>query len=345
MKKINFLIVIVLVAFLSVGLSINSSAAAGKKVITWRLQDQYASGSWPAPYLTEPLIKWVEEATNGRLKIKRYEPGALSSVGDTFDALGRGVFDVAFMYPGFYTGSVPEANIDQGLPWGWTDAKAQTISMFNFGMFDLMEKVYAKHNVKYLVTFPLGDVYSIGTFKPVKKLEDLKGLKIRAVGIYAEYVRALGASPVSTPFDEIYMALKLGTVDGFLASVGQLVSNNLGEVIPHYLLPTTSNINCIWAANMNSWNKLPEDIKKILTLSAPKIAVYYANYYSALVENSMHIAEKKYGVKFHTLSKEDQKKAIKMALPLWEKVAKMSPDAKKAVEIVKKTNRFLGRMD
>ena len=339
MKKFSW--VVALAVFLCL---IGGQTFAQEKVIKWKLQDQYASGAWPPQFLTKPLMEWVHKATNGRLQITRYEPGALASVGDTFDALKRGAFDLSFLYPGFYVGVMPEGNIDQGLPWAWTDAKAQTISMFQFGFYDLMRKVYAKHNLHYLVHFPMGDIYHIGTIKPVSKLDDLKGLKIRAVGIYADYVKTLGVSPVSIPYDELYMALKMGTIDGYFASAGALVSNKLGEVIRHFLLPTTSNINCIWAVNMNSWNALPKDIRDLLDLDAPKVAVYFAQMYSGHVENSVAESIKRYGVQFHTLSEADQAKALNAAIPIWDSAGAKTPECKQAVEIVKQTNRYLGRM-
>jgi len=330
--------------FFGLFLLVAGPVIAQDKVIKWKLQDQYAAASWPAQYLTPPLIKWVKQATNGRLQITRYEPGALASVGDTFDALKRGAFDIAFLYPGFYVGAMPEANIDQGVPWGWTDARSQTLSLFKFGFYDLMRKVYAKHNLHYFVSFPFGDIYHIGTVKPVTKLSDLKGMKIRAVGIYAEYIKALGAIPVNLPYDELYMALKLGTIDGYYASAGGLVSNKLGEVIHHFLLPTTSSINCIWAVNMDSWNALPKDIRDMLDNTAPKVAVQIAALYSGLVEHSRAEAINKYKVKFHTLSDADQAKALQVAMRLWNAAGAKSPESKQAIDIVKETNRYLGKL-
>jgi TRAP-type C4-dicarboxylate transport system substrate-binding protein len=332
----------VVVVFL---LSIAGSGMAKEKVIKWKLQDQYAGSGPQAGYLTIPLINWIKKATNGRLQITRYEPGALASVRDTFDALRRGAFDAAFMYPGFYGGTMPEANIDQGVPWGWTDARAQTLSLFQFGFYDLMRKVYAKYNLHYLVSFPMGDIYGIGTIKPVVKLDDLKGMKLRAVGIYADYVKKLGAAPTSIPYDEMYMALKLGTIDGYLASSSALISGKLGEVIHHYLLPTTNSINCIWAVNMDSWNALPKDIRELLDNAAPMVAVENAAMYSGYVENSKAEAIKKYKVQFHTLSDADQARALKVAVPLWDAAGAKSPDCKKAVDIIKETNRYLGKME
>jgi TRAP-type C4-dicarboxylate transport system substrate-binding protein len=339
MRRCAWAVVLVVTLLLVAG-----PVIAQDKVIQWKLQDQYAGSGWQAMYLTVPMIEWIKKATNGRLQITRYEPGALVSVADTFDALKRGAFDAAFMYPGFYVGAMPEANVDQGVPWGWTDARAQTLSLFQFGFYDLMQKVYAKHNLHYLVSFPMGDIYGIGTVEPVTQLSDLKGKKIRAVGIYANYLKELGASPVSLPYDEMYMALKMGTIDGYYASASALVSSKLGEVIHHYLLPTTNSINCIWAVNMDSWNALPKDIRDLLDNAAPRVAVQIAAEYSGHVENSRVESVEKYKVQFHMMSDADQAKALEISIPLWNAAAEKSPESKQAVDIIKETNKYLGKM-
>jgi len=318
--------------------------SAETKVIEWKFQDTYPSAAWPAMHLNKPLIEWMEKVTDGRLKITWYEPGALASVGDTYDALSRGVFDAAALYPGFYVGIMPEGNVEQGLPWGWSDAKAHAVSLFKFGLFDLMKKVYAKHNLRLIAHYPMGDIYNIGTKKEVTKLEDLKGMKIRAVGIYADYVKALGAAPVSIPYGEIYMAIKMGTIDGYLASSGALVSNKLGEVVKNYILPTCNSIGFVVAVNQKSWDALPEDIKRILDTSAPHAAVGVAALYAGVVENSKSIAEKEYGVKFNMLSLQDQQRATAIAQPIWDKAGEASPESKEAVKAIKDTLKYLGRM-
>lgn len=317
--------------------------AAENKVIHWKFQDTYPASSGPGMYLNKPFINWIEQISNGRIKITRYEPGSLASVNDSYDALGRGVFDMAALYPGAYTGIMVEGNVEQGLPWGWVDAKSQVISLYKFGLFDIMKKVYAKHNLHLLAHYTMGDVNSIGTIKPVTKLSDLKGMKIRAVGSFAEYVKALGASPVSIPYGELYMALKMGTIDGYLASAGGLETQKLGEVVHNFLLPTTNSIGFIVAVNQQSWDALPADLKHILDMSAPQAAVEISAIYSGTVERSMVVAREKYGVKFHTLSPEEQQKAIKISMPIWDRQATKSPESKKAVESIKETLKYLGR--
>lgn len=317
---------------------------AASAQVKWKFQDTYGAASWPSMHLNKPFIEWMQTATNGKLQITWHNPGALASVNDTYDALSRGVFDAAALYPGFYTGIMPEGNVEQGLPWAWTDAKTHALSLFQFGLFDLMKKVYAKHKIHLLAHYPMGDIYNIGTVKPVTKLDDLKGMKIRAVGIYADYVKALGAVPVSIPYDELYMALKLGTVDGVLASSGALISNKLGEVIHYYLLPTVNSIGFVVGVNQKSWDALPADVRETLEKKAPPAAVEIAAAYSRVVHDSMAKATKDYGVKFVTLSEPDQQRALGLALPIWETMAEKSPESRQAVETIKNTLRSLGRM-
>ncbi len=340
-KRSSFLLFSIIVLF-TLGL-VSASYAAGPKPIEWRFQDTYGAASWPCAHLNKPFIEWMQKASNGRIKISWHPPGAMASVKDTYDALSRGVFEMAALYPGFYIGTMPEGNAEQGLPWGWSDAKAHAVSLFKFGLFDIMKKVYQKHNIQLIAHYPMGDIYNIGTTKPVKTLADLKGMKIRAVGIYADYVRALGATPVSIPYGEMYMALKMGTIDGFLASSGSLVSNKLGEVVKYYLLPTTNSIGFVVAANKKAWDALPADLKTMLEVSAPLVAVGIASQYSGIVEHSIAVAEKKYGVKFTTLSPADQRKAIKLCLPIWERVGKATRQTQEAVDSIKKTLKYLGR--
>lgn len=339
MKKERFFLKIAIVL-----LALMFPVVSSSQTIKWRFQDTYGAASWPSLHLNKPMIEWIHKVTNNRIQITWYSPGALASVGETFDSLSKGVFDAAALYPGFYTGIMPEGNIEQGLPWGWTDAKSHALSLFQFGLFDIMKKVYAKHNIYLLAHYTMGDIYNIGTIKPISKLDDLKGMKIRAVGIYGEYVKALGATPVSIPYDEQYMALKMGTIDGFLASAGILISGKLGEVTKYYILPTTNSIGFVVGVNMKSWNALPADIKDLLEKTAPQAAVEIAVRYSGLVENSIMKSEKEYGVKFITLSEADKEKAIKLSMPIWDNLATRTPECKQAVDAIKATLRYLGRI-
>ena len=74
------------------------------------------------------------------------------------------------------------------------------------------------------------------------------------------------------------------------------------------------------------------------------VAVKNAALYSGYVQNAKAEAIKKYKVQFHTLSDAEQAKALKVAIPLWDADAAKSPECKEAVDIIKKTNKYLGKM-
>jgi TRAP-type C4-dicarboxylate transport system substrate-binding protein len=101
--------------------------------------------------------------------------------------------------------------------------------------------------------------------KPIRKLEDLKGLSIRAPGMAGEVIKALGGTPAPTPMMEVYDAISKGVIDGETSNFETLFAFKFAEVVKY----TTSvwQINNPYpfylVMNKNSYNKLPPDIKSI----------------------------------------------------------------------------------
>ena len=106
----------------------------------------------------------------------------------------------------------------------------------------------------------------IHTKKPVRTLEDLRGLKIRSTGLSAKIVAALGAIPVAMPMGETYDSLSKGVVDGSAAPIAALEGFKWGEVVKY----TTENFGSSYTAaffvvmNKNTWASLPPDIQTII---------------------------------------------------------------------------------
>jgi len=101
------------------------------------------------------------------------------------------------------------------------------------------------------------------TNKPVYKLADLKGMKLQCAGELPKLVDALGAVPVTIPYNETMTALERGTVDGSVAAPAPADTYDFQEVCDYYYaLPTGTNaLSILW--NKNTWDSLPDDIKQI----------------------------------------------------------------------------------
>lgn len=320
------------------------AALASDDVIEWKLQDTYESVSVVTQTITNRFIETVEKVTNGRVKIKRFDPGAFVGALEAFDGLGKGMYDAASFYPGYYVGKIPLANVEQGLPFGWTEQDAAWVSYQKFGFEDLLRSEYQKHNIFWVAGGTLGDIYNIGSRKPIRKIEDAKGMKIRAVGVYGNYVRQLGASPVVIPSGELYMALKLGTIDGMLGSPYYYETHKLGEVLDYYLLPSTNKIGFNICVNMDSWKKLPKELQDLIVY-ASRLAFWAGTteYTSRVQHITNNINPTKYNVEYTTLPKEEQEWLTKETQKtIWPEIAKIDAACAKGVEIVRETRKYLG---
>jgi TRAP-type C4-dicarboxylate transport system substrate-binding protein len=121
---------------------------------------------------------------------------------------------------------------------------------------------FEKANVKYLFSSGVWH-YTLISKKPVKSLEDIKGLRVRTFGYLSRAWAELGGVPVSIPIPEIYDALQKGTLDAVLTQpISMYKSLRLCEVAKHF---TRIELGCLPVPvlmNMGTWSKLPEKVRK-----------------------------------------------------------------------------------
>ncbi|TFG59452.1 MAG: hypothetical protein E4H36_13785 [Spirochaetales bacterium] len=337
MKK--FLVILLAIA---IALTLSSNVmAADKKVITWKMQASYPLGTTVMMHGVE-WKKYIEQMTNGRLKIEILPPGAMCAVGDIVTYLEKGVFDCAVSYGGFYTGLIPETDLEIGLPMGHQTWDEYWDAYWNRGLGEVIREAYAEHNI---VQYPAaaGCYYHFNTNFPVTKLSDLKGKKIRALGIYGKYVQALGGSAVVIPGGELYMAMKLGTIDGAIYDGSGLQDVKFHEVVDYYTFPTAAQIALSLLINKKSLDKLPPDLKAIVEIGTRFILEDSGNRYITQTKESMNKSVNMGSFKKTWLLEEEQAKARKLVAPLWDELAAKSPRMKKGIDILKQQMRDVGR--
>jgi TRAP-type C4-dicarboxylate transport system substrate-binding protein len=220
-------------------------------------------------------LKRVEERTKGNVKFDRYWSDTLVPARQIIEALNSGIIDVGFLIPPHYPARLPLINIGT-LPTTNENAYASFMAMH-----DLIEQVPAvkeeltRAKIKYLTSssFP---AYVPLTRKPMRSLDDFKGRKIRALGSQLILIKALGAAAVSIPTPEVYTALERGTIDGTIYPPLLIVDFGLfGAAKYLWKLPIASSVSMI-VMGLNSWNKLPTDIHKIMEeVNLEHAAAYY----------------------------------------------------------------------
>ncbi|MBT6612916.1 MAG: TRAP transporter substrate-binding protein DctP, partial [Deltaproteobacteria bacterium] len=326
MKSLKKGIFVIFIIF-SMVMSLSTICFAGQDVIKWKMQIVYPPGSAPALMGTE-WAKGIEKLTGGRLKIQTFPPGALAGALQVVNMLEKGVFDASATYGALYTGLIPEAYLEVGLPQGPGDYAEYRDLMYNKGLIEIVREAYAEHNIFFT---PVGadKTSNFTTNFPVHRLSDLKGKKIRAVGIFAKYCQKIGCVPVTIPGSELYMALKLGTVDGAIYGVSGLMDTKIHEVVKYYSLPTIQQIAGSILINMDSLKKLPPDIRKIVKEGTRYINSDTSMQYLTRSEASLHEAVRIGSVKTITLPEEELIKSRALTKALWDELAAISPRMKK----------------
>ncbi len=173
--------------------------------------------SWPANFPimgtgVERFAKRVKELSGGSIKIKVYPKNVLVPALSVFDACSAGNIDAFHSGPYYWKGKNEAFSLFSGFPFGMIATELNAWFDFGGGM-ELWRELYAKYN---LIPFKGGNTTTQmgGWFrKPIKTLNDLKGLKMRIPGLGGEVLAKLGVKPTLLPAGEIYVALERGTID------------------------------------------------------------------------------------------------------------------------------------
>ena len=231
--------------------------------------------AWPPhfPILGEgadKLSKNIDEMSGGRLKIKVYGGRELVPALESFDAVSQGVAEMCHSSAYYWAGKSPAAQFFSGIPFGMNTHQAYSW-IFNGGGLELWREVYEPFN---LIPFPAGGTGGQmgGWFnRQINSVSDLKGLKMRIPGIGGKVLNKAGGSSVLSAGGEIYTNLERGVIDA-AEWAGPYHDYLMGfhKIAKYYYYPgwqePASFIELI--VNKNSFNKLPDDLKKIVETAA-----------------------------------------------------------------------------
>lgn len=208
---------------------------------------------------------WAEEVknrSNGSIEITVYPAGTLTKADQCYDGVVSGISDIGMSCFAYTRGRFPLLE-GLDLPLGYPNGMAAT---------QIATKIAQEYNPKELEDVKLLYIHAHGpgilaSRKPVNKLEDMAGLKVRATGLSAKIVQNLGGTPVAMSQPETYESLQKGVVEATFCPVETLKGWKQGEVID--TVTDTSAIGYTTAMfvvmNKNSWSKLSPDQQKIIT--------------------------------------------------------------------------------
>lgn len=238
--------------------------AANDKTYTLR----YASFAGPdIPQMQ--AIKWwadeVERRSEGRLKVEFFYQASLLKPEETLKGVGDGRADAGYIAASYNPAELPLTQV-AGIPFVTSNPEAQNRAFEElYDESDSYQAEWANNGVVPFVFHPATENF-IGTKKPLKTLDDLKGMQIRAFGYVADAMSAVGAVPVALAAPDIYEAVERGVVEGFSGfAIDSMVAFGLNEVAPYVTSSGLGNYILVASViNKDFLDSLPDDIQEVI---------------------------------------------------------------------------------
>jgi tripartite ATP-independent transporter DctP family solute receptor len=179
----------------------------------------------------------VEQETQGQIKVNIFPSAQLGKEREVMEAVKLGSIEAVVLGEGSVVNFFPPMEV-LGLPFLFPSIDvAWKVMDGPFGR-EFKESFLKTTGVRIVGTAAPGPWRNFGTNKPVRKVEDLKGLRIRTIESQAHQamVKGLGAAPTPTAFGEVYQALKTGIVDGLELPYQAILNMKLDEVIKYLIV-------------------------------------------------------------------------------------------------------------
>jgi len=264
--------------FIAAGLAgaLAAPTVARAQTLKWRMVTSWPK-RLPGPGMSaERIADRVRALSGGRIDITVYAAGEIVPAFGVLDAVGNGVADIGHTAAFYWQGKMPAAAFFTTVPFGLTPGEHVAWVEAGGGQA-LWDELYAPFGVKPFMGGNTGVCMGGWFRREVKSLADLRGLKLRSLGLGGEVYRRLGATPQTTPPAEILVALQSGVIDGAeFVGPGSDIALGLYRVAPFYYYPGFNKPNgtgeCIVARKV--WDGLGDDLKAIVAHACAAEANY-----------------------------------------------------------------------
>ncbi|MGB3416154.1 MAG: TRAP transporter substrate-binding protein [Mesorhizobium sp.] len=305
--------------------------------IKWRLQT-YA-GPALADHVCKPGVEAFNKAAHGEMEIEMYTSDQLVPQGELFRAVQSGTLDAAqsdddsaaapvdVKVFGAYFPLASRYSLDVPALWHW------------HGLKEIWEEAYAEIPGVTWLSSGAWDPCNFGTTKPIKSIDDLKGLRVYTFPTGGQFLSRFGVVPVTLPYEDVEVALQTGELDGVCwCGITEMHTVGWANALKYFL---TNPLSGAWAGsyfvNTDKWKAVPEHLQALFMMSIDTSHYYRQHWYWA--------GEAKYRnegkLELTTVPADQWKQVEDEATKFWDEIASQSPRSAKVVEIIKKYNESM----
>jgi len=266
MKRLFLKTIVAAVAVAACGL-----ASAQERTIKFTTQNPKGH---PLVMGMEKFAEIVQAKSGGKIKVNLFPGGVLGGDAPVVSALQGGTIEMASMNSGILASQVKDFEV-YDFPFMFASSKeADAVVDGPFG-----KKMHAKLEPKGLVGltyWELGFRQITNSKRPINKVEDAEGLKLRVIpnAINVDWVKALGANPTPLAFPEVYAALEQKAIDGQENPLTVIAANKFFEVQKYATLTNHQYNPQSVLISKKFWDTLSADEKKIISDAAVESTAY-----------------------------------------------------------------------
>jgi len=299
--NIFIFILIFLLVLTFTGMTVSS------QTITLKYSDSDPPGGMRTDFLKEVWLPEIVKQTDGKVKFQDFWGSALLGPAEALKGCMDGVTDMTMVFSDFYPKQLPAMQLFRLFPK--SPEKWENIAWVYHQAFEqipLFKEELERWGQK-LVMVTVGLPSAMAASYPIDGVEDIIGYKWRASSRWhLAILEEIGANVVSIPWNDVYMALSTGTIDGVLTNYDGLHMMKFYEagkniVVGPQLWWATPFLMTI---NLNKWDSLPEDVQEGI-MEAGRIAEEkFAEVFAGALEKTIQ-AQKEYGCTVNMMDEDD----------------------------------------
>jgi tripartite ATP-independent transporter DctP family solute receptor len=332
MKRRDFIKLSTGLGALAAGLSPLAPASAQTKAVL-KASDVQPAG-YPTVVATENIGKKLEAATNGRLSVQMFPSMQLGGEKETIEQTQIGAIQILRVSVGSMGPIVDDINV-VNMPFLFRNtAHAQEMMDGPIGQ-ELLDKITASPNAGLvgLCWMDSGARSLYNTKKPIKTIEDLKGLKFRVIGnpIFVDMMNALGGNGVAMGYDQVFSALQTGVIDGAENNPPSYVFSNHYTAAKYFSLTEHLIIPEVLLFSKRAWNSLSSGDQGLIKKFAREAQLEERGLWNKYEQQAMEKA-KAAGCEIIEISdKAPFQNAVK---PVWDKYGPKYQDMIKRIQAI-----------
>src|SRR6202795_2468390 len=289
---------------------------------------------YPTVAATENLGKKLEAATNGRLSVQMFPSMQLGGEKETIEQTQIGAIQMLRVSVGAMGPIVDDINV-VNMPFLFKNtAHAQRMMDGPIGQ-ELLDKVTAAPNAGLVALCWMDSgarsLYNIK--KPIKTIEDLKGMKFRVIGnpIFVDMMNALGGNGVAMGYDQVFSSLQTGVIDGAENNPPSYVFSNHYTAAKYYSLTEHLIIPEVLVFSKKTWTSLSADDQNLIRKFAREAQMEERELWTKYEQQAMEKA-KAAGCEITEIAdKAPFQNAVK---PVWDKYGPKYQDMIKRIQTI-----------